>query len=45
MVGLGALSWEGRGWGVGWGCMEAGELTSSTRALKITPLILTYKES
>ena len=41
-MGLGAFSWEGRGWGFGAGC-KAGDLTSAIRVLKITPLILAYK--
>ena len=40
--GLGALSWEGRGWGVGGGCKGTGNLTSSIRVLQLTPLILAY---
>ena len=39
MVGLGALSWEARVEGA----VGTGDLTSSIRVLKISPLILTYK--
>ena len=45
VVGLGALSSERRGWGVGGGCVGIGDLTSSIRGLKTTPLIYRNNKS
>ena len=42
-MGLGASSWEERGWRVRGGCRGTVDLASTIRMLKITPLILTYR--